>query len=177
MFIKRLLDKYTEQYLPDVPKLDYSKIDVRTAIKSIKDFYSSKGTSFSIAYLFKLLYGEAVSVSYPKDQIIKPSAATWSIDTILRATLVSGDPQNIRDGLLIQEASIADPNIGDASALVENFLSIQTSEDVIYELALSEETINGSFVVPYKTKLAEPLNQTTSIITVDSTLYFSLSSQ
>ena len=170
LFIKTLLDKYTEQYLPDVPKLDYSKIDVRTAIKSIKDFYSSKGTSFSIAYLFKLLYGEAVSVSYPKDQIIKPSAATWSIDTILRATLVSGDPQNIRDGLLIQEASIADPNIGDASALVENFLSIQTSEDVIYELALSEETINGSFVVPYKTKLAEPLNQTTSIITVDSTI-------
>ena len=82
LFVKRLLDKYTEQFLPDVPELDYSKIDVRTSIKTIKDFYSSKGTSFSIAYLFKLLYGESVSVTYPKDQIIKPSAATWSIDTI-----------------------------------------------------------------------------------------------
>ena len=100
LFVKRLLDKYTQQFLPDVPELDYTKIDVRTAIKTIKDFYSAKGTSFSIAYLFKLLYGETVSISYPKDQIIKPSAATWSIDTILRATKVSGLATDIRDGLL-----------------------------------------------------------------------------
>ena len=70
-----------------------------------------KGTSFSIAYLFKLLYGETVSISYPKDQIIKPSAATWSVDTILRATLVSGNPVDIRDALITQEADIADSNV------------------------------------------------------------------
>ena len=170
LFVKRLLDKYTEQFLPDVPSLDYSQIDVRTAIKTIKDFYASKGTSFSIAYLFKLLYGETVSISYPKDQIIKPSDATWSIDTILRATLVSGESVNIKDALLIQEEDIADVNVKGASALVENFISIKTSEIEIFELVLSEETITGSFTVPYKTKLAEPLSATSSIITVDSTI-------
>ena len=170
LFVKRLLDKYTEQFLPDVPELDYTKIDVRNAIKSVKDFYSTKGTSFSIAYLFKLLYGEQVSVSYPKDQITKPSAATWSIDTILRATLVSGDPTDIKDGLLTQDESIADPNIKEASALIENYISIKTSDVELFELVLSEETIDGSFVVPYKTKLAEPLDTTNSIITVDSTI-------
>ena len=170
LFVKRLLDKYTEQFLPDVPELDYTKIDVRTAIKTIKDFYSAKGTSFSIAYLFKLLYGETVSISYPKDQIIKPSAATWSIDTILRATKVSGLSTDIQDGLLIQEADIADSNVKQASALVENYISIKTSTVEIFELVLSEETINGTFTVPYKTKLAEPLNATDSIITVDSTI-------
>ncbi|AOV60911.1 virion structural protein [Synechococcus phage S-CAM22] len=170
LFVKRLLDKYTEQFLPDVPELDYTKIDVRNAIKSVKDFYSTKGTSFSIAYLFKLLYGEQVTVSYPKDQIIKPSNATWSIDTILRATLVSGDPTNIKDGLLTQDADIADPNIKFASALIENYISIKTSDIELFELVLSEETIEGTFVVPYKTKLAEPLNTTDSIITVDSTI-------
>ena len=170
LFVKRLLDKYTEQFLPDVPELDYKKIDVRNAIKTVKDFYSAKGTSFSVSYLFKLLYGENVSISYPKDQITKPSAATWSIDTILRATLVSGDPTNIKDGLLTQDTDIADPNIKAASALIENFISIKTSETDIYELVLSEETIQGTFAVPYKTKLAEPLNTTDSIITVDSTI-------
>ena len=130
----------------------------------------AKGTSFSISYLFKLLYGEQVSISYPKDQIIKPSAATWSIDTILRATLVSGNPVDIRDGLLTQDPDIADPNIKAASALVENYISIKTSDVEIFELVLSEETITGTFVVPYKTKLAEPLNTTESIITVDSTI-------
>ena len=170
LFVKRLLDKYTEQFLPDVPELDYKKIDVRTAIKSVKDFYSAKGTSFSVAYLFKLLYGEQISISYPKDQIIKPSSATWSIDTILRATLVSGDPTNIKDGLLTQEADIADPNIKAASALVENYISIKTSDVEIFELVLSEETIQGSFTVPYKTKLAEPLGTEDTVITVDSTI-------
>ena len=170
LFVKRLLDKYTEQFLPDVPELDYKSIDVRTAIKTVKDFYSTKGTSFSIGYLFKLLYGETVSISYPKDQIIKPSAATWSVDTILRATLVTGDPDDIKDGLLTQDADIADPNIKQASALIENFISIKTSNVEIFELVLSEETIEGSFVVPYKTKLAEPLGTEDSIITVDSTI-------
>ena len=170
LFVKRVLDKYTEQFLPDVPELDYKKIDVRTSIKTIKDFYGSKGTSFSIGYLFKLLYGEQVSISYPKDQIIKPSAATWSIDTILRATLVSGNPEDIRDALLVQEADIADPNVKSASALVENYISIKTSQVEIFELVLSEETINGTFTVPYKTKLGEPLGTDDSIITVDSTI-------
>ena len=170
LFVKRLLDKYTEQFLPDVPELDYKEINVRNAIKTIKDFYSTKGTSFSISYLFKLLYGEQVSISYPKDQIIKPSAATWSIDTILRATLVSGNPVDIQDGLLQQDLDIADPNIQAASALVENYIAIRTSETDIYELVLSEETITGSFTVPYKTKLAEPLGTEDSIITVDSTI-------
>ena len=170
LFVKRLLDKYTEQFLPDVPELDYKKIDVRTAIKTIKDFYTAKGTSFSISYLFKLLYGEQVSITYPKDQIIKPSAATWSIDTILRATLVSGNPIDIRDGLLTQDADIADTNVQAASALIENYISIKTSDVEIYELVLSEETINGTFTVPYKTKLAEPLGTEDSIITVDSTI-------
>ncbi len=170
VFVKRLLDKYTEQFLPDVPELDYKKIDVRTSIKNIKDFYQTKGTTFSIEYLFKLLYGETVDVSYPKDQIIKPSAATWSINTILRATLESGDPRNIQDALIQQEADIADINVQDASALVENYIAINTANTTIYELVLSEETIQGTFVVPYKTKLAEPLGENDSIITVDSTI-------
>ena len=35
LFVKRLLDKYTEQFLPDVPELDYKKIDVRNSIKTL----------------------------------------------------------------------------------------------------------------------------------------------
>ena len=170
VFVKRLLDKYVTQFFPDIPALDYESIDVRNAIKSVKQFYSTKGTSLSVAYLFKLLYGETVSVSYPKDQIIKPSSATWEINTVLRATLVSGDPADITDSLVEQIADIADPNIKAASALVENFISINTSDEVIYELVLSEETIIGNFVVPYKTKLAEPLTEANDIITVDSTI-------
>jgi len=170
VFVRKILDKYSEQYLPDVPKLDFANIDVRNAIRTIKTFYSTKGTSLSISYLFKLLYGVNATVSYPRDQIIKPSAATWSVGTVLRATLESGDPINIKDSTVQQFADIADTNVRYATALVENYLAIQTSEEPLYELVLSAGSIQGSFVVPYKTKLAEPITEDTNIITVDSTI-------
>ena len=94
LFVKRLLDKYTEQFLPDVPELDYTKIDVRTEIKS-KDFTLQ---NLPMAF-FVAACGENF---FCQRSITKPSAA-WSIDTILRATLVSGDPRNIKDGLLTRK--------------------------------------------------------------------------
>ena len=54
----------------------------------------------STQYLFKILFGENVDVFYPKDEIISPSHATWVVDTILRAELISGDPRNLIDGQL-----------------------------------------------------------------------------
>ena len=58
VFIEKMLSKFTEQYLPDIPKIDFKKININTVIKTIRTFYSSKGTRGSIAYLFKILYGE-----------------------------------------------------------------------------------------------------------------------
>ena len=84
--------------------------------------------------------------------------------------MVSGNPVDIRDALITQEADIADSNVQAASALVENYISIKTSDVEIFELVLSEETITGTFTVPYKTRLTKPLNTTDSIITVDSTI-------
>ena len=165
-----MLTKFTEQYLPDIPKIDLSTININTVIKNIRTFYSAKGTPKSIAYLFKILYGEDVSVSYPKEQIVKPSAATWQVDTILRCVIVEGDANNLADGLIQQFPDNVDPSIGTASALIENFISIKTSELEIFEIVLSEETIEGEFTIPYKTKLAEGINSTDSVITVDSTI-------
>ena len=170
VFIEKMLSKFTEQYLPDIPKIDFKKININTVIKTIRTFYSSKGTRGSIAYLFKILYGEDVSVSYPKEQIVKPSAASWQVDTILRCIVERGNPQDLKDGFLQQFQDQVDPNIGSASALIENFISIKTSELEIFELVLSEETIQGSFTIPYKTRLAEGINTTESVLTVDSTI-------
>ena len=72
--------------------------------------------------------------------------------------------------MLTQDPDIADPNIQAAQPLVENYIAINTSTFTIYELVLSEETISGTFTVPYKTKLAEPLSAEDTIITVDSTV-------
>ena len=169
LFIRQLFEKLRRQYLPTIT-VDYTKVNPIQVIKKIRDFYLSKGTKTATQFLFKILFGEEIDVYYPKDEVISPSAATWVVDTILRATLIEGDPRNLIDGQLQQFADEVDSTVGNASALIENVISIIEGTDTIYELSISEETLQGQFVIPYKTKLVEFLSQTDQIITVDSTI-------
>lgn len=169
MIIKQVFDKFRRQYMPTI-NLDYSQVNPILVIKKIKDFYVSKGTKKATQYLFKILFGEEVDVYYPRDEMITPSAASWVVDTILRAELVSGNPADLIDSQLVQIADPVDQNIKDASVLIENVISIIEGTDIIYELAISEETLSGIFKIPYKTVLVEPLDTTEGIITVDSTI-------
>ena len=150
--------------------IDYTQVNPIQVIKTIKDFYLSKGTKTAAQYLFKILFGEEVDIFYPRDELIKPSDASWVVDTILRAKLISGDPANLANAQLVQYADTVDQNIKDANVLIENVISIIEGTDVIYELAISEETLTGEFKIPYKTNLVEPLTTDGNIITVDSTI-------
>ena len=170
IFLKKMLDRITEQYLPGFPSLDSQTLNIPNILSTIKDFYASKGTIYSVQYLFKLLYGADVSVSYPKDQVIKPSASTWSIDTVLRAKIISGNPENLKDSILVQVQDPVDFNVRDAQASIENYTAIQTSDYDVYELILSEESIQGTFIIPYSTQLVEGLTPESLIIDVDSTI-------
>ncbi len=169
LFIREVFDKFRRQYLPTI-EIDYSSINPVQVIKNISDFYISKGTELSTQYLFKIMFGEQVDIYYPRDEIISPSAATWVVDTVLRAELISGDPANLIDSQLIQYTDEVDLAVKSANALIENVITIIEGKDTIYELAISEETLTGSFVIPYKTTLVEPLDTTGQIITVDSTI-------
>lgn len=169
LFIKEVFDKFRRQYLPTI-EIDYSSVNPVQVIKSITDFYISKGTKYATQYLFKIMFGEQIDIYYPRDEVISPSAATWVVDTILRAELVEGDPANLIDSQLIQYADEVDLGVKAASALIENVITIIEGTDTIYELAISEETLTGDFIIPYKTTLVEPLTTTGNIITVDSTI-------
>ena len=169
LFIKEVFDKFRRQYLPTLD-IDFAKVNPVQVIKNITDFYISKGTKLATQYLFKILFGEDVDLYYPKDEIISPSHATWVVDTILRAELISGDPANLIDSQVNQYADEVDNSVAAASALIENVITIIEGTDTIYELAISEETLVGNFIIPYKTRLVEPLSTTGQIITVDSTI-------
>ena len=169
LFIREVFDKFRRQYLPTID-IDFSKVNPVQVIKNITDFYISKGTELATQYLFKILFGQEVSLFYPRDEIISPSAATWVVDTVLRADLIEGDASNLIDSQVIQFADPVDLNIKRAQALVENVITIIEGTDTIYELAISEETLSGIFKIPYKTTLVEPLSTDGQIITVDSTI-------
>lgn len=170
LFFKQILKKYVDTYLPFLGSVDYTSINLSQVIKTIKEFYSSKGTKKAISYLFKLLFNVNIEVNYPKEQIIKPSDSVWTVDTVIRTKLLDGNPEYLRDGFLQQFKDEVDSNVDNASVLIENYIAIKVGDTDIYELTLSEETLTGKFTVPYKTKLAEKVSQTDSIITVDSTI-------
>lgn len=169
MIIRQIFDKFRRQYMPTI-QIDYSQVDPIRVIKNISDFYLSKGTKTATQYLFKILFGEQVDVYYPRDEMITPSAASWVVDTIIRAELISGNPDDLKDAQLVQLDDPVDQNIKNASVLIENVISIIKGTDTIYELTISEETLTGNFKIPYKTVLVEPLDTTEGIITVDSTI-------
>ena len=116
--IRQVFDKFRRQYMPTI-NIDYSQVNPIQVIKTIKDFYISKGTKTAAQYLFKILFGEQVDVYYPREELVTPSAASWIVDTILRAELISGDPANLPNSQLNQFADDVDPNIGDANVLIE----------------------------------------------------------
>ena len=169
LFIKEVFDKFRRQYLPTID-IDFSEVNPVQVIKNISDFYVSKGTKLATQYLFKILFGQEVDLYYPKDEIISPSYATWVVDTVLRAELLEGDPNDLLDAQINQYADDVDTSVGNANALIENVITIIEGTDTIYELAISEETLTGNFIIPYKTRLVEPLSTTGQIITVDSTI-------
>ena len=169
LFLLEIFEKFTNQYLPDLT-IDYTKVNASQIVKTIKEFYLSKGTKNALEYIFRVLYGQTISVSYPKDEIFKPSSATWAVDTILRAKLVKGDPNNLVNSVLYQYDDTVDETVKFASALIENVISIYVGDTQIYEIAISEETKTGTFIIPYRTKLVESIDTQTNILTVDSTL-------
>lgn len=74
LFLLQIFKRFVDQYLPSF-NLDFASVNASQIIKSIKDFYLSKGTKNALEYLFKVVFGENISISYPKEEIFKPSAS------------------------------------------------------------------------------------------------------
>ena len=61
LFSRTLYERFVNQFLPDAD-IDYTKINAPQIIKTIKDFYVSKGTKTATEYLFKVLFSERTLV-------------------------------------------------------------------------------------------------------------------
>ena len=174
LFLFSIIKNYEEQYLEGFPytQID-SDIDVVTLIKNIKDFYSSKGTSVSIEFLFRCIFDEEVTVKYPKDYVIKSSYSDWTVDDIIKVESIVGDPYDLI-GIEIKQTDISGGSLSSAivdTIIVNNITNYPSGNKNIYEIRLN--ILNRSnFKVPSETILRRSLSTTDSVITVDSTIGF-----
>lgn len=66
--------------------------DKKLLLRYAKDFYERKGTETSYEFLFKVLYNDNISISYPKDNILKASDGKWISEYSLCVKSIEGNP-------------------------------------------------------------------------------------
>ena len=109
-FIKQIKDELLPSF-PEEILLDDVKF-----LKTINQFYRSKGTPDSIKFLFKILYNEDIDIYFPSTEILKLSDGKWVLPLALRVETT--DP-NVFNLVKTQVRG----TISDATAIVEKVVS------------------------------------------------------
>src|SRR6185437_1926238 len=76
--LPEFLTHFETDYLEGIPLNDFSDVEVRSLVKNIKTIIGMKGSVDGIKYLFNALYGEAVNVYRPGNDLFKTSDGVWN---------------------------------------------------------------------------------------------------
>ena len=146
------LERFRKQYLLDFPEtLAINKetgkpLDEKILIKNIKDFYKAKGTEKTYKFLFRILFDSAVSIYYPKNDILRLSDGKWikkksikilhtskkNIFSCVGKTILQ---KNIETGEIIASGSVLDVN------------SVTTQQTNIHQVSqIYFTSTNGTFL-------------------------------
>ena len=160
LFLYAIIRNFESQYLGSFPeKYLRGEVDKRTLIKNIQKFYKAKGTDSSIKFIFNTIVTQdstnKPSVYKPKDFTYKTSESDWTSVYALKAKVITGNPKNLIGKLIVQDETV---EYGYASAIVDNVFSDGTLDgEVIWNIVLAPETVNGSFAISTKTRLEKTL--------------------
>ena len=150
--IDRTLDDYVDyfmkEYLEGFPlafpnELQSADIDVpefkKFLVKHSREFYQSKGTVDSFKYFFRSFFNDSVEVTYPKDEILKPSDNTFSRTKTLLLQPNSLVPPSIESQKIKGQTS-------GVSAYVETIFGIRKGEYDVFQIELNETGLSGDFL-------------------------------
>ena len=168
IFLQKFFKKVKGQIAPGFVNRNFTgNLDSRLFLKQAQDFYSAKGTEEGFKILFGTLYNEAVDMVKPQEFLFKPSDAEYTVNDVLIAELISGDPKKIKSQSISQ---------GDyALASVYDVENIVIQDKTYYKIRLSSDTIEGKFLPTVRTNLTSELTSGSSVIHVDSTVGFAKS--
>jgi hypothetical protein len=136
-----LIDTFYETYLSSFPK-QFSKdketgssADVTKIIKNIKDFYSKKGTEDSFRFLFRLMFDTEITLTYPREKLLKASQAEWINPKLIRIKDVAGDDLSslIGSELYVED----DAGVKTFSALIEDYYTSSYGAKLITTVRLT----------------------------------------
>ena len=173
LFIREFFNKLKTTYASGFENRKLSgNIDQVKFIRQIKDFYRTKGTEESYKILFRALYGQEVNIIKPSDFLIKPSDADYGFAQDFVVKPITGDPRNLKGSTLFQDADDDDSNILGASGAISDVKDFLYGGEHYYQISVSQDSIDGDFIVPGRTRIVEPVSIGATVITVDTTVGF-----
>jgi hypothetical protein len=181
LFLKEFLTKIKRQLIPGFENREFTEgLNEKTFIKQARDFYSSKGTDDSYKILFKSLFGETVDVIKPRDFLLRPSDAQYRITRDLVVESISGDPMDLENKTLYQDASV-DNFFPKSYGTITKIEKIVRQNKTYYVLSLDSDynkdllvdgSVYGSFSIHPSTKLTTQSSLSSTLLDVDSTIGF-----
>ena len=185
LFLKQFLSKIKYQLSPGFEdRTLYSGLDQSIFLKQIKDFYQSKGTDESFIILFKVLYGKDVKIIKPKENLFRPSDAQYRLTNDLVVESISGDPSDLTNQTLYQNAYGNITYARSPITYVERIVSgvgntyYKLSLDSGYDRdVIANGATVGKFTVHPQTKIVGPVSVGVTVFDVDSTVGFSSSGE
>ena len=172
LFLKEFYKKIKAQLTPGLEDTPFvSDLDAGNFIKEARSLYQSKGTEESFRILFNVLYGIDPKIVDLEQFLIKPSSAQFIRREIVLAEQISGNPNNLV-GQTIRKSTDSS-----TQASVSEVEIITRGAKSYYKIGLfvgynDQDLIQGTFIIPGKTKVIGPVSIGSSVITVDSTVGF-----
>lgn len=149
------LDEFSTHFLnmfaKNFPR--YAHIPQDLLIRSLRDFYRSKGTSESIQWFFRVFFNEHADIYFPREDVLKSSDGSWKAPVTIKVSSPLIDPIT---GLTPTNAQVGEYYIGQriqtttGTALVEGvstniFGQAYNQNIIVNELTLKFDSILGSF--------------------------------
>lgn len=141
--IDDFLSYFKSTYLVDMPIDLVDGINEKTLAKQATDLYRSKGTKASFDLLFRILFNTTISVSYPRDKILRLSKSTFDDRKYLRIEPVMSIDEALesQNALVVQRSSDGKNITG--TALIDDIEFKQ--KNGLDFFSLSVQDVSGSF--------------------------------
>lgn len=141
------IDDFVNYFFEEIKSIPLSaKADRRLLAKHIYDLYASKGTIKSYQLLFRILFGEEISIYLPKLDMLRISDGKWVIDSTIRTTVdttnTTGDPFQLAGLILSQKVvgSAIQPTI-----LIESVVLQDYANTSFFDLFVNMSSLRGVF--------------------------------
>lgn len=68
----------------------YDNINNRLLLRKVKEIYAAKGSEPAYKFLFRILFNKTADISYPWEQVLKPSDGKWRQETSIFLNVLTG---------------------------------------------------------------------------------------